>query len=66
MNATWISAAAALLLGGIAAFSNPAQDVADYRAACLTSADVLHHAERSRNGLSATCDEAVRARSAGR
>ena len=66
MNATWISTAAALLLGGIAAFSNHAEDVAKYRAMCLTSADVAHHAERSRTGLSATCDEAVRARNAAR
>ena len=66
MNATWISTAAALLLGGIIAFTNPAQGLADYRAMCLTSADVLHHAERSRTGLSATCDEAARARNAAR
>ena len=66
MNATWISTAAALVIGGIAACTTYAQDVADYRAMCLTSADVLHHAARSRTGLSATCDEAVRARNATR
>ena len=66
MNATWISPAAALVIGGIAACTNHAQDVADYRTMCLTSADVLHHAERSRTGLSATCDEVVRARNAAR
>ena len=66
MNATWIPMAAALLLGGIAACDHRVPDAAAYRASCLTHEDVLRHRERSRNGLSATCDEAVRVRSAGR
>ena len=66
MNATWISAAAALLLGGIAACDYRPEALTDYRAACLTQADVLEHVERSRNGLSTTCDEAVRVRNADR
>ena len=66
MSATWISLTTALLLGGILACTDHAEDVSSYRATCLTHADVLQHAERSRNGLSATCDEAVRARNAAR
>ena len=66
MNATWISTAAALLIGGIAACDYRPEALTDYRASCLTRADVLEHAERSRNGLSATCDEAARARNAAR
>ena len=66
MNATWISTAAALVIGGIAACDHRPEALTDYRAACLTRTDVLEHVERGRNGLSATCDEVVRARNAAR
>jgi len=66
MTTTWISTAAALLIGGIAACDYRSEALTDYRASCLTQADVLEHIERGRNGLSVTCDEGVRARNAGR
>ncbi len=65
MNAIWISMAA-VLPGGIAACTTHAQDVAGYRAMCLTRDDVPDHAHRSRNGLSAPCNQALRARNAAR
>lgn len=66
MNGTWMAAIAALLLGGFAGCDRYAQDVAEYRTLCLVPDDAVREAERSRNGISARCDESVLARRAPR
>ena len=62
---TALIVAAALCGGAVACDPGPAA-IADWRARCASPADALRHAERSREGLSATCDAAVLARGTGR
>ena len=50
---------AALLLGSLAGCRPDAAAVAAWQARCLTTEDVAAHAARSREGVSATCHEAV-------